>query len=193
MILALGEAGNYPAAIKTTAEYFPKKDRALATSLFDCGSVVGALAAPVTIPAIAEAWGWEMAFLAIGALGFIWMGAWMLIYKKPHMNPRVNESELQYIHQDGQDTKKGKRKSSLSDLSEIQANLGICLRQVSDRWRLVFLFILDSGLFKCRIRYKIIRSQRAISHISAIPDFTNIYYRRMVAILFCRQEKNESI
>jgi ACS family hexuronate transporter-like MFS transporter len=110
LVLALGEAGNYPAAIKSTAEYFPKKDRALATSLFDAGSVVGALAAPVTIPVIAKAWGWEMAFLAIGALGFIWMGVWMFIYKKPHQNTAVNASELAYINQDGEDTEKKENK-----------------------------------------------------------------------------------
>ncbi len=100
MVLALGESGNYPAAIKTTAEYFPKKDRALATSLFDAGSVVGALAAPLTIPLLAEKWGWEMAFIAIGALGFVWMGFWVFVYKKPDDNPKVNTTELAYIRQD---------------------------------------------------------------------------------------------
>ena len=70
-ILALGEAGNFPAAIKVTAEYFPKKDRAFATSIFNSGASVGALAAPMTIPLLARAMGWEMAFVIIGALGFI--------------------------------------------------------------------------------------------------------------------------
>lgn len=100
LILALGEAGNYPAAIKATAEYFPKKDRALATSLFDTGSIIGALAAPLSIPVIAEKWGWETAFIIIGLLGFIWMGVWIFIYKKPANNPHVNVAELAYIEQD---------------------------------------------------------------------------------------------
>lgn len=99
-VLALGEAGNFPAAIKTTAEYFPKKDRALATSIFNAGATVGALAAPVTIPFIAKAWGWEMAFIIIGALGFVWMGFWTFMYKKPNVHPAVNEQELEYIQQD---------------------------------------------------------------------------------------------
>jgi MFS transporter, ACS family, hexuronate transporter len=99
-VLALGEAGNFPAAIKATAEYFPKKDRALATSIFNAGATVGALAAPVTIPYIAEAWGWEMAFIIIGALGFLWMGFWIMIYGKPESHPRVNSAELEYIQQD---------------------------------------------------------------------------------------------
>lgn len=100
LILAVGEAGNFPAAIKTTAEYFPKKDRALATSIFNAGATVGALAAPLTIPFIAKALGWEMAFIIIGALGFLWMGLWIFYYKKPNVHPKVNEAELEYIQQD---------------------------------------------------------------------------------------------
>ncbi|WP_121357750.1 MFS transporter [Flavisolibacter nicotianae] len=99
-VLALGEAGNFPAAIKATAEYFPKKDRALATSIFNAGATVGALAAPISIPFIAKAWGWEMAFVLIGALGFLWMGFWVFLYKKPELNPRVNNAELAHIQQD---------------------------------------------------------------------------------------------
>jgi len=99
-VLALGEAGNFPAAIKVTAEYFPKKDRAFATSIFNSGSSVGALAAPLTIPLIAKYMGWEMAFIIIGALGFVWMFFWFALYTKPETNKRVNAEELAYIHQD---------------------------------------------------------------------------------------------
>jgi ACS family hexuronate transporter-like MFS transporter len=100
LILAIGEAGNFPAAIKATAEYFPKKDRAFSTSIFNSGATIGALAAPVTIPFIAKAFGWEMTFIVIGALGFIWMGFWVFLYKKPHVHPKVNKAELEYIQQD---------------------------------------------------------------------------------------------
>lgn len=99
-VLAIGEAGNFPAAIKATAEYFPKKDRALSTSIFNAGATVGALLAPVTIPFIAKAWGWEMSFIIIGALGFVWMGFWIFIYKKPESHPKVSAAELAYIQQD---------------------------------------------------------------------------------------------
>ncbi len=102
-VLALGEAGNFPAAIKVTAEYFPKKDRAFATSIFNSGSSVGALAAPLSIPLIAKYCGWEMAFIIIGALGFVWMGFWMWLYRKPAENPRVNAAELKYIESDEAD------------------------------------------------------------------------------------------
>ncbi|WP_421918726.1 MFS transporter [Marinifilum sp.] len=99
-VLAIGEAGNFPAAIKTTAEYFPKKDRAYATSIFNAGATVGALAAPISIPIIASHFGWEMSFIIIGALGFIWMFFWQFMYKKPHEHPKVNQAELEYINQD---------------------------------------------------------------------------------------------
>ena len=107
LILAVGEAGNFPAAIKATAEYFPKKDRAFSTSIFNSGASVGALAAPATIPLLARAWGWEMAFIIIGALGFIWMGLWAWLYNKPRQNKFVNQAELNYIEQD-------------NDLAEVQ-------------------------------------------------------------------------
>ncbi|MBK7098380.1 MAG: MFS transporter [Sphingobacteriales bacterium] len=99
-ILALGEAGNFPAAIKATAEYFPKKDRAYATSIFNAGASIGALFAPLTIPPLAKHFGWEMAFVIIGVLGFIWMGFWVFLYDKPRESKRVNSLELDYIEQD---------------------------------------------------------------------------------------------
>ncbi len=107
-VLALGEAGNFPAAIKVTAEYFPKKDRAYATAIFNSGASVGALIAPFTIPVLAKFFGWEMAFIVIGALGYVWMACWLLTYKKPNRNPKVNAAELTYINQDietGEDPK----------------------------------------------------------------------------------------
>ncbi len=99
-VLALGEAGNFPAAIKVTAEYFPKKDRAFATSIFNAGASVGALAAPLTIPDLAKAFGWELAFVIIGALGFLWMAFWVFLYDAPQKSKFVNQAELNYIQQD---------------------------------------------------------------------------------------------
>ncbi|MDR0796503.1 MAG: MFS transporter [Tannerella sp.] len=103
-VLALGEAGNFPAAIKVTAEYFPKKDRAFATSIFNAGASVGALGAPLCIPPLAKAFGWEMAFIIIGLLGFVWMGFWIFMYDKPEKflekGKWVNQAELDYIEQD---------------------------------------------------------------------------------------------
>ncbi len=100
IVLGLGESGNFPCAIKVTAEYFPKKDRAFPTSIFNSGSTIGALIAPICIPLIAKFYGWEMAFIIIGALGFVWLGLWVFIYKKPEENKHVNAAELAYIQQD---------------------------------------------------------------------------------------------
>ncbi|OYD47008.1 MFS transporter [Sphingobacterium cellulitidis] len=100
IILALGEGGNFPAAMKACVEYFPKKDRAFSTSIFNSGTTIGALLAPLIIPVIAAKYGWEMSFIIIGALGFIWMGFWQFMYKKPEENPNVNAAELAYIKQD---------------------------------------------------------------------------------------------
>jgi len=100
-ILALGEAGNFPAAIKATAEYFPKKDRAFSTSIFNSGSTIGAMIAPVCIIPLAASLSWEWAFIIIGALGFIWMGFWVFLYNnKPEDHPKVNKAELAYILSD---------------------------------------------------------------------------------------------
>lgn len=117
-VLALGEAGNFPAAIKATAEFFPKKDRAYATSIFNAGASIGALFAPLTIPPLAKAFGWEMAFLIIGALGFLWMGFWVFLYDQPQESKRVNKFELEYIEQDKyelgeEENKKAAQKVSL--------------------------------------------------------------------------------
>ena len=99
-VLALGEAGNFPAAIKAVAEYFPKKDRAFATAIFNTGASVGALIAPFTIPLLAKHLGWEAAFLIIGALGFVWMGLWVMVYHKPQVGRHINQAEFDYINQD---------------------------------------------------------------------------------------------
>ena len=116
-ILALGESGNFPAAIKTTAEYFPKKDRAFATSIFNAGASVGALSAPLLIPPLAKHLGWEWAFIIIGALGFLWMFFWQFMYEKPEKSKHVNEAELEYIHQD--DALDAAAKASLAEEKSI--------------------------------------------------------------------------
>lgn len=98
--LGLGESGNFPGAIKTVAEWFPKKERALATGIFNAGSNVGAIAAPLMVPWIALTWGWEWAFIVTGALGFLWLAVWLAVYREPESHPRVSPAELAYIRSD---------------------------------------------------------------------------------------------
>lgn len=99
-VLGFGESGNFPAAIKATAEYFPKKERSFATGIFNSGSNVGAILAPLTVPFIAKHWGWEASFLIIGGIGFLWLIFWLKFYEKPDKQERVSAEELAYINSD---------------------------------------------------------------------------------------------
>ncbi|MDQ8006571.1 MAG: MFS transporter [Pedobacter sp.] len=99
-VLAIGESGNFPAAIKATAEYHPKKERSLATGIFNSGANVGAILAPITVPWIASHWGWEKAFELVGAAGFLWLIFWLIFYETPEKQKRIKQAELDYINSD---------------------------------------------------------------------------------------------
>lgn len=99
-VLAFGEAGNFPAAIKATAEYFPKKERSFATGIFNSGANVGAILAPLTVPVIGVMWGWQWAFIFVGIIGFIWIGFWWAWYDKPSEQKRLSDTERTYINSD---------------------------------------------------------------------------------------------
>jgi len=98
--LGLGEAAVFPASIKAVAEWFPKKERALATGIFNSGTNVGAMLAPVAVSLISARWGWRGSFVGVGALGFIWLIFWLLIYRKPEEHPSLSRAELDYIRSD---------------------------------------------------------------------------------------------
>jgi len=101
--LGLGESGNFPAAIKTVAEWFPKKERAFATGIFNAGSNVGAILAPATVPFLFERYGWQAAFLATGIIGLLWVFFWWPIYRRPQEHPALSPAELAYIESDPPD------------------------------------------------------------------------------------------
>lgn len=103
VFLGVGEAANFPACIKTVAEWFPKKERASATGLFNAGANVGAIVAPLTVPWLAAKYGWQAAFIATGALGFVWLAAWLLMYSTPQAHSRVSAGELALIESDPPD------------------------------------------------------------------------------------------
>lgn len=98
--LGVTEAGNFPAAIKTTAEWFPQRERALATGIFNSGSNVGAILAPLSVPFIAETLGWQWAFIITGALGFVWLIFWFMLYEVPARQARLSKTEFDYIQID---------------------------------------------------------------------------------------------
>lgn len=98
--LGVTEAGNFPAAIKSVAEWFPKKERALATGIFNSGANFGAIIAPLTVPFIAAQWGWKWAFIITGLIGFVWLIFWFLLYEVPRKHKHISQAELDYIHSD---------------------------------------------------------------------------------------------
>ncbi|HNW59054.1 MAG TPA: MFS transporter [bacterium] len=102
-LLGFGESGNFPAAIKTVAEWFPKKERALATGIFNSGANVGAILAPLTVPWIASHLGWQAAFLIVGGIGLLWLLFWFWLYEAPQLSKRIQAAELAYIHSDAEE------------------------------------------------------------------------------------------
>ena len=98
--LGITEAGNFPAAIKTVAEWFPKKERALATGIFNSGTNIGAILAPLTVPFIVKLWGWQWAFILTGLTGFIWLLVWFVVYEVPGKHKKLSQAEYDYIHID---------------------------------------------------------------------------------------------
>lgn len=129
--LGVSEAGNFPAAIKTVAEWFPKKERALATGIFNSGTNVGAIVAPLAIPAIVVTWNWQAAFIITGAIGFIWIILWFIYYEIPQKHKKVSESELAYINSDVDEQSETKEKVSWMTLL---------------KYRQTWLFFIGKGL-----------------------------------------------
>ncbi|OYV88047.1 MAG: hypothetical protein B7Z63_01470 [Ignavibacteriae bacterium 37-53-5] len=99
-LLGLGESGNFPAAIKATAEWFPKKERALATGIFNSGANIGAVVAPIVVPWLTLTWSWREAFIFTGSLGFIWVVLWAWLYQVPRKQAKLSKEELAYIESD---------------------------------------------------------------------------------------------
>lgn len=106
-LLGLGESANFPGAIKTVAEWFPKRERALAAGIFNAGTNTGAIITPLLVPWIALTWGWRWAFIATGGLGFVWLLLWLALYRSPEAHPRVSEAELAHIRGDSAETEAG--------------------------------------------------------------------------------------
>lgn len=119
--LGFGEAAVFPASIKAVAEWFPKKERALATGIFNAGTSFGAMLAPLVVPWLNARWGWRGAFVGIGALGFVWLMLWLLIYRKPGEHAGVSKAELNYIRSDPQDSPAKTKWSALLPLRQTWA------------------------------------------------------------------------
>jgi ACS family hexuronate transporter-like MFS transporter len=142
--LGIGEAANFPAAVKTVAEWFPKKERAYATGWFNAGSTAGAITAPLIVPLFALHLGWKWAFIITGALGFIWLVFWWLYYHKPEEHPKLTREEYKHIRQDGEDRTES---TPWARLFPLKATIGLAItRFVSDWVWWFFLFWLPKFL-----------------------------------------------
>src|SRR5277367_2282014 len=95
--LGLGESGNFPAGLKAIAEWFPKRERALATGIFVAGSNVGAIITPLIVPFVTYRWGWKAAFIVTGSFSLVWLALWLKTYRVPHLHPKVSWAELRLI------------------------------------------------------------------------------------------------
>lgn len=139
--LGFGEAGNFPAAIKTVAEWFPKKERAYATGLFNAGSNVGAILAPLLIPIFVgnDGKNWQYAFLITSAFSATWVFLWWKIYQKPEQHPKLSESELQYINSDSDDVPQG-RKASWLEILTLKQTWAFAFAKTTDAVWLFYLF-----------------------------------------------------
>jgi ACS family hexuronate transporter-like MFS transporter len=150
LALGLGEAGNFPSAIKATAQWFPKRERAFATSIFNSAASVAAVCAPLTIPVIAAAWHWQGTFVVAGAAGFVWLIAWWWLYDSPTRHPRVNAAELEYICSDGDEVQQARKVPWASILGYRQAWSFIVAKFLTDPVWWFFLIWLPDFFKKTR-------------------------------------------
>ena len=179
-VLALGEAGNFPAAIKATAEFFPKKDRAFSTSIFNSGATIGAMLAPACILFIADAWGWEASFIIIGLLGFVWMGFWVFIYDKPEVHPKINELELKYINQDRETDEAAK----VINNTDVKLSFIDCFKY-KQTWAFAFGKFMTDGVWWFYLFWmpKYLQTVFGLEGKAQIPALTILYTIVMLSII----------
>ena len=143
--LGLGESGNFPAAIKTVAEWFPKKERALATGIFNSGANIGAVFAPILVPTILALYGWQEAFIITGAIGFVWLIFWLYYYEIPNRHKKVTEAELAHIHSDNEEDTSNEKPITWGTLFRVrQTYVFIIGKLLTDPIWWFFLFWLPS-------------------------------------------------
>ena len=162
-MLGLGESANFPASVKTVAEWFPQKERALAVGIFNSGTNVGSILAPLVVPWLAITYGWQWAFILTGLIGFIWLIFWITTYRKPEEHPKLSSSELAYIQQDG---KESSEKIPWIKLLPHRQTLTVCLLKFfTDPVWWFFLFWLP----------KFLNTNHGISILDLGPPLITIY------------------
>lgn len=188
-LLAIGESGNFPAAIRVTTEYFPKKDRAYATSVFNAGASIGACVAPLTIPHLAAACGWEMSFVIIGVLGFFWMGFFVKWYDEPEQSAHVNEEELAYIHMD--DADEASMSNSLDSSTDLKPMSFLKVLSFRQTWAFAAGKFFSDGvwwflLFWAPAYFQDVYGYKASSGVGSMLIFTLYVIVTVLSIFLCR-------
>ncbi|HEX8037504.1 MAG TPA: MFS transporter, partial [Chryseosolibacter sp.] len=148
--LGVSEGGNFPSAIKATAQWFPKRERAYATSIFNAGTNVGAIVAPAIVPWIAYTWGWQMAFVLAGIAGLLWLLVWIPFYDKPENSKRLGQAEKQFIESDRDEAAQGQKVSWLRLLRYRQTWSFIVAKFMTDPVWWFFLIWLPDYFKKTR-------------------------------------------
>lgn len=164
-MLGVGEAANFPASIKTVAEWFPKSERALATGIFNGGTNIGAILAPIMVPLIAARWGWQGAFIGTGAIGFLWLIAWWIFYHSPDSHPWLSSKEKAFIHAE-REPETTTARIPLTKLLGYRELWAIALgKMMTDPVWWFYLFWLPKFLF----------SEHQIRGLQLIPYLTTVY------------------
>ena len=163
-LLGVGEAANFPASIKTVAEWFPKSERALATGIFNSGTNIGAIVAPITVPLLAAVWGWRAAFILTGLIGFIWLGAWLALYHSVQSHPKLTQAERTYI-KDGAEEAGGAKVPLTEVLGHRQLWAFALGKMLTDPVWWFYLFWLP----------KFLAAEHGIRGTALIPYLTTVY------------------
>lgn len=175
-MLGVGESANFPAAIKTVTEWFPKKERAFATGLFNSGSNIGAIVAPIIVTYITVEYGWREAFIITGLLGFIWIIAWLAFYQIPAKAKGLSKAEFDYIHQDieEQAEEEHREKQPWWHLFARRSTLGICLARFVCDWPWWFFLFWTPDFLSKTFHLDLTAMQIPIIIIYIISDFGGI-------------------
>ena len=163
-LLGVGEAANFPASIKTVAEWFPKSERAFATGIFNSGTNIGAIVAPIAVPLLAASWGWRAAFIMTGAIGFVWLAAWLLYYHPVPQHPQLTPAERAYIR-DGAEEAVGAKVPLAEVLGHRQLWAFALGKMLTDPVWWFYLFWLP----------KFLASEHDIRGVALIPYLTTVY------------------
>ena len=163
-LLGVGEAANFPASIKTVAEWFPKSERALATGIFNSGTNIGAIVAPITVPLLAAVWGWRAAFILTGLIGFIWLAAWLALYHSVQSHPKLTQAERTYI-KDGAEEAGGAKVPLTEVLGHRQLWAFALGKMLTDPVWWFYLFWLP----------KFLAAEHGIRGTALIPYLTTVY------------------